>query len=148
MTQKFSSATRAISLAIGAFCVASSALAVPTYGNIISPPSVIFGSGNVNGNFTINTANNVEVAIRAKNRYSGPTLDGSDGTYNVEGGACGLLPCGGATSALKAKWNYEFAVNVRANGTGLDLLAYEVELMVDTDPTSGVAWNTLNVITN
>ena len=148
MTQKFSSAIRAISLAAGAFCLASSALAVPTYGNIVSPPGVIFGSGNVNGNFTINIANNVEVALRAKNRYSGATVDGSDGTYNVEGGACGLLPCGGATSAFRAKWNYEFAVNVRADGTGSDLSAYEIELMVDTDPTSGVVPNTLNVITN
>jgi hypothetical protein len=134
---------------VGALAFASGASAALTYGNIVQPPGVIFGSGNVNGNFTINTDNNVEVALRAKNRYAGNTIDGSDGSYNVEGWACGPLPCGGATSALRAKWNYEYAVNVRPGGTAsstAQLADFIVELMVDIDPTAGTLFNTLNVL--
>jgi hypothetical protein len=140
-----------IALALaGALALVGAASAAPTYGNIAAP-GVYFGSGNVNGNWTINTSNNVEVALRAKNRgLSGATFDGSSGTYFVPHGACisGALACGG-TPGTRAAWNYEFSVNARADGVGsADLVGLNILLEVDTDPTFGFNWVPLNVLTN
>ena len=56
-------------------------------------PEVIFGSGNVNGAFTTNRHDGVEVGLRAKQRH--PPLNdfnsNGDGTYSfAKGDACGV----------------------------------------------------------
>lgn len=125
-------------LALGA---AGAAQATPSYGNIASPPGVFFGSGNVNGNFTIDTSNGVEAALRVKNRGTGATIDGSSGVYHAPFGLCNPLCSGGA----KAAWNYEFSVNT---GT-IDLSNFVVQLRIDTDPGPGTTFTTIaNAYTN
>lgn len=120
---------------------AAPATAVPTYGDIASP-GVFFGSGNVNGNWTIDTdnVNHIEVALRAKDRATLQTIDGSAGAYRANTGICNPT-CSGGT---KAAWNYEFSVN-----TGTDLSNYLVRIRVDTDPGAGQSWTSwVDVLTN
>ena len=144
MKAHFSRIQRILMVAIGAFALAGSAMATATYGDI-GAPGVYFGSGNVNGNWTINTDNNVEVALRAKDRGTLATIDGSSGVYTTFTGLCNPV-CGGSN---KARWNYEFSVNVRADGTGAaDLLGFVVQMEVDTDASAGFNWVVLNVLSN
>lgn len=120
-------------------CLASGANAAASYGDIAAP-GVYFGTGNVNGNWTIETNNNVEVALRAKNRATLATIDGSSGIYHSGQGLVG---------GNKALWNYEFSVNLRADGTGTrDFSNVFVELLVDTDPGLGTTFTALSVETN
>lgn len=131
-------------------CLAGSAFAAASYGNIAAP-GVYFGSGNVNGNWTIETSNNVEVALRAKDRTTLQTIDGSSGVYHVGQGVCGVSNPTGlcTTGGNKAIWNYEFSVNLRADGTGTtDFTNVFVELLVDTDPGVGTMFTQLLVEQN
>src|SRR6185295_6114079 len=99
--------------AAGAISAAPSlALAAPSYGGVASVggndggpnnnDGIYFGSGNVDGNFTIDTSNGVEVALRAKNRATQQTIDGSSGVYRAEAGFCTEALCG---AGPKARWN-------------------------------------------
>ena len=55
----------------------AAAVAVASFGahadlfdqNVVSPPGVFFGSGNTNGGFTTETANELELALRGKLRH-------------------------------------------------------------------------------
>ena len=62
----FASIIRATAVGASALALSSAALAAATYGNIGAVPGVYFGSGNLNGNWTIDTSNNIEVALRIK----------------------------------------------------------------------------------
>jgi len=104
----------------------SGAWAVTTYGDIATP-GVYFGTGNSNGNWTISTESGVELALRAKNRQTLATIDGSSGTYFAETGLC--LTC---TGAPKAMWSYEFSVN-SGNVSGLTY-----RLGIDHDPSAAI----------
>jgi hypothetical protein len=135
----------ASSVALG---VSGAAIAAPatSYGNIVSPPGVYFGSGNVNGNWTIGTdsTNGVEVALRAKNRATLATINGSSGIYSSAQGLCNPV----CTGSSKAMWNYELSVNTQAGGGHLTLSDVIVQMMVDIDPTAGTNFVTLNALTN
>ena len=86
------------SLALAAIAVCSfGAQAAATYGDIAAP-GVYFGSGNLNGNWTIDTSNNIEVALRVKDRGTLATLDGSSGVYTTFTGLCNPV-CGGSSKA-------------------------------------------------
>ena len=134
----------AASTLIGA---AASSVAVPvsSYGNI-GAPGVYFGSGNVNGNWTVgtDTTSTVEVALRAKNRATGATINGSSGIYATTEGLCNPV----CTGSAKAMWNYELSVNLRAGGGLQSFFDVFVELSVDTDSSAGTSFNVLNVLTN
>lgn len=118
-------------LAFAAIVVSSAAISAETYGSINVPPGVYFGAGNPNGNFNISTGNNLELALRAKNRTPvGPVLiDGSTGVYSVPAGFCNV-GCG----TPKAKWNYEFSIHTL---DGSALTGYSFLLGVDHDATAG-----------
>lgn len=105
-----------------------------TYGNISTP--VIFGGGNVNGNFTITTFNNLELALRAKN-YGGDTIDGSSGIYHTGPGTSPL-------NANRAVWNYEFAISSAGNAP---LSKYIFRLGVDHDAGLGTNFTYVDPLT-
>lgn len=134
-------------VASAALGFSGSALAAPSYGDI-NAPGVYFGSGNVNGNWTIDTSNGIEVALRAKNRATGATLDGSSGVYSSAQGLCNPACTGGP----KAMWNYEFSVNTQpgnsGSSNGSDLLGLFVLLGVDIDPGLGTDFHFFNVFAN
>ena len=125
-----------------AVVASSSALSAETYGSVVTPPGVYFGAGNPNGNFNIFTGNNLELALRAKNRTPvGPVLiDGSSGVYSVPGGFC-LSGCG----SPKAKWNYEFSIHTT---DGSNLSNYSFMLGVDHDASAGTAFSYVDPLTH
>lgn len=129
-----------------ALAAAGAVQAVPDYGDIVGVTNdadgVYFGTGNVNGNWTIDTANGIEVALRAKNRSTLATIDGSSGIYHANPGLAV------APGAPKAAWNYEFSVNTQAGGGGAVLNDFIVELGVDTDPGLGMVFTFLDVLNN
>jgi hypothetical protein len=96
-------------------------------------PAVIFGTGNGNGSWTIDTENGVQAALRAKVRKQGIYNSKGDGTYGFSTGTC-------PDSSTLAVWNYEFAVNVGDSAIGGNRTLNDVKicLWIDTDPTQGV----------
>ena len=111
---------------LAALALASvSAQASTSYGNVAAP-GVYFGGGNVNGNWTIDTTNGIELGLRAKT-YQGATLDGSSGTYFADAGASPVR-------SDRAAWNYEFSVNIGAHSFDEGL---RFELSVDHDRSAG-----------
>lgn len=130
-----------------AFALVGTAIAAPvsSYGNIAAP-GVYFGTGNVNGDWTVgtDTTSNVEVALRAKDRGTGATIDGSSGIYSTFQGLCNPV-CGGGP---KARWNYEFSINTQAGGGTLDLTNVIVVLGVDTNSSAATTFTYLDVLSN
>ena len=122
---------------------ATAAHAVASYGLLDNPPGVFFGTGNQGtGNWTIETANNVQIGLRAKDRATLATIDGSSGVYHANIGLCNPVCCG----APNAAWNYEWSVNT---GTGNNLSNFVVQLRIDTDPGTGTSFVTIgNAFTN
>ncbi|MEO7008501.1 MAG: PEP-CTERM sorting domain-containing protein [Caldimonas sp.] len=145
----YSSFKGLVLVASAAIGFTGSALAAPSYGNI-NAPGVYFGSGNVNGNWTIDTGSSgIEVALRAKNRATGASLDGSSGVYSSAQGLCNPVCSGGS----KAMWNYEFSVNTQpgnslASNGGPVLSGLFAVLSVDTDAGLGTNFQFLDVFTN
>lgn len=91
-------------------------------------PDILFGSGNGNGAFTVNTQNNVELGLRAKLRGLGVYNSNGDGSYTFQAGS----PSG---------WNFEWSINTAVNGTAgyyLDDLTYV--LSIDNDPSAGISY--------
>ena len=107
-------------------------------------PEVLFGSGNLNGSFTTNRQNGVELAIRGKLRFDANNQaqnifnSNSDGTYTFDAGAApagfGFMPNAQSTPV----WSFEWSVNSDFDGSsGFDLDDLTYELGIDFDP--GVA---------
>jgi hypothetical protein len=113
------------------------AQALTSYGNIVEPPGVIFGTGNVNGNFTINTSNNIELALRAKTR-GGATIDGSSGIYQV-------VPGSDPTNVNRASWNYEFSIDTL--GANAKVSDYNFRIGVDHDPSAATSFSFVDAAT-
>jgi hypothetical protein len=129
--------------AASALTLSSAAMATASYGDIASP-GVYFGTGNVNGNWTIDTANGVEVALRVKDRATLATVDGSSGVYQVNPGPCSGVLCG----STKAAWNYEFSVNTHGGGGVLDLTQVFFLLELDQNPGVGTSFVAINSLAN
>ena len=122
-----------IAVAAGAALCANTAFAVPLYDQNITP-DVIFGSGNANGAWTVETDNNVEVGLRAKVRGANVFNSNGDGSYNHDSGF---------SSGTAAKWNFEFSVNQNADGASNPGRLFDdvsVMMAIDTDPSAGISW--------
>ena len=120
-------------------------------------PDVIFGNGNDNGSFTVDTANGVELGLRAKVRFD--DLNQPDNVFNYDGvqtysfdpGVPGGSGFGFAPNSLStASWNFEWSINsdvagpsdgpadgapTTAPNRALSGLTYE--LKIDFDPGAG-----------
>ena len=133
-----------------AFCMAAvagtaSAAPVVSYGNAGAFSPIYFGSGNSDGQWAIGTDNNVSAMLRFKNRATLGLIDSADGTAEIGQGYCNPT----CTGSPKAKWNYEFLINTRADGTGTRGLTNTfVDLLVDTDPTVGTSFSVINLFAN
>jgi hypothetical protein len=89
-------------------------------------PDIIFGSGNANGFFVVDSSNNVEVGLRAKIPYTGTYNSDGAGTYSFDSGV---------------NWNFEFSVNTDVDGTSNNKLGdYSIIMDVDLDGGLGQAW--------
>lgn len=104
-------------------------------------PDVIFGSGNINGSFTTDTAGGVELGLRGKLRFDSSNQpqnvfnSGGDGTYFFTAGAAPTGFSWQPGSLTTPIWNFEFTVNTDVDGTGgLKLDDFTYELGLDFDP--------------
>lgn len=101
--------------------------------------NVIFGSGNLNGGFTIEQANGVELGLRGKLRHNAAgnaenTFNSNgDGTYSFD---AGVAPTQAAPTAV---WSFEWSINSNFDGNGGNLDDYTYILGLDTDPTAAVS---------
>jgi PEP-CTERM motif len=95
--------------------------------------TVIFGSGNANGGFTVDRANNVELGLRAKVRFPTP-----DNVFNSNGDGTYSHLAGAGPAADLARWNFEWSINSDLPGTsGRKLNALTYLLSMDFDPGLG-----------
>lgn len=102
-------------------------------------PDIIFGTGNANGSFTIGSTNNVEVGLRAKQRFPAANIFNYDGvdTYSFSAGES-------APSSGRPLWNFEWSVNSDVSGTsGTNLSDLVYQLKLDTDPGAGTSFTTV-----
>jgi hypothetical protein len=92
--------------------------------------NIIYGSGNPNGNFTVDTsAGGLELGLRAKQRSGLVTGDNGNGSYNQ---------AAGISSGTRAKWNFEFSIFTGNDSTALGLFTYK--LGIDYNPGVGTSF--------
>ncbi|WP_182865868.1 PEP-CTERM sorting domain-containing protein [Stieleria mannarensis] len=117
--------------------------------------NVIFGSGNLNGSWTIDQNNGVELGLRAKVRFDDNNQpqnifnSNGAGVYTFDPGqpspGFGFAP----NSSSSAKWNFEWSINsdyLASSGSNLSDLNYLLE--IDFDPSIGTnfqAFDPINV---
>lgn len=101
------------------------------------PITAIFGSGNPNGGWTVNTAGDIQIGLRAKGRndtiYAGTTPNNAAGTYTF-----------GTFGGARGPFNYEFSINSDTMDPAVPLSAYEFYFSADGDPSAGVSYTTVN----
>lgn len=131
-------------------CTCLMALAAPAAAAIEYDQNVtnetIWGSGNVNGSFTTDRANGVELGLRAKLRHNATgqpenTFNSNgDGTYSF---APGVAP---TQSSPTAVWSFEWSINSNYDATttrNLNDLTYQLS-MTSTTGASIVAFDPIN----
>jgi len=122
--------------------VAPSAVAAIAYDQNVTP-DVIFGAGNANGAFTVDTTDDgkIEVGLRAKLRFDASNQaqnifnSNGDGTYTFDPGpppAGGFGFCSGCPTT--PIWNLEWTVNVDVSSGTDPLTDYTYEVGIDFDP--------------
>lgn len=101
--------------------------------------SVIYGSGNANGDWTLDRNNGIELGLRAKLRKVANIDPGQSSIYN-------------ASTGLKdsfAKWNFDFSINSDFDGsTGLNVGELNYALFLDTDASQGINFISYNPVTS
>lgn len=130
----------AIALATVASAGANAALAYDQ--NVTN--NVIMGSGIGNGGFTVDTANGIEVGLRARERYSlandtptGITGSQGNGKYNQNAGE----PAGFLLTN-RARWNFDWSINTGNSAVN----AYTYRLGMDFDASFGTNYQTFDLI--
>lgn len=138
--------TFAVTLALAAVAFASTAHAGPVFDANLQH-GVIFGSGNGNGGFTVDSNNGLELAMRAKLRHdaTGQPQDifnsNGNGTYSF---AAGVAP---TQSGQTAVWSVEWSINTNTSGTtGQQLNDYTYAFGFDTDPSLGTNYTIVDLI--
>lgn len=115
-------------------------------------PDVIFGSGNDNGGFTLNSQNGIELGLRAKLRFDDTNQPAN--IFNSNGAGSYLFdntapPSGfgfAPNSPSTAIWNFEWSINSNVDGSGsvLDSLFYT--LSIDFDPSLSTQFLTFDPV--
>ncbi len=109
-------------------------------------PEVIFGSGNANGDFTINQQAGVEIGLRAKIPFNGLVNNNGDGTYSYTLAETDHDNDPGTAN----RWNFDWAINTDfddPNNSGDDINDYTYELGLDSDPGLGTDFLVFDPIT-
>jgi len=137
---------------LGAVCaysltiISSTASAALLYDQNVTP-EVIFGSGNINGSFTVDQSNNAELGLRAKLRYDATGQpqnifnSNGDGTYSFD---AGVAPTQSSPTAI---WSFEWSINSDLSGSaGRNLDALTYVLGIDSNPGVAQTWSTFDPI--
>lgn len=117
-------------LATGALSLSAPAWAAIAFDQNVTP-DIIFGTGNGNGSFAVDTGSHVELGLRAKVQYQGIYNSNGLGTYTFNAGT---------------SWNIEWSVNSSVDGAGVNLDKRTYRLSMDTDPGAGQIWASLDPI--
>lgn len=135
-------------ITISLLVASASLLALNAHAAIVAntdvTPDVIFGSGNANGSFAVDTQNDVELGLRAKQRFPADNIfpNGGTTTYTFEPGNGP-----GNADLNRPLWNFEWSVNTNVDGGGGASLAdYSYLLSIDTDPSVGTSYVTLDPV--
>jgi hypothetical protein len=135
----------AIMLALG-LSHAGSASAVIAYDQNVTN-NAIFGTGNGNGSYTVDTDNNVELGLRGKLRHNASGFpedtfnSNSDGTYNF---SAGVAPTQTSPTAV---WSFEWSINSDQSGVGGKFLSdFTYLLGLDSDPTLGTSFASFDLM--
>jgi hypothetical protein len=96
-------------------------------------PDILFGAGNLNGNFSTNdpTTSNIEIGLRAKQRFPAANIfnNNFNGTYSFGTG----IGVGG--QAGRPLWNFEWSINTDVSGLGgIDIKDLTYQIRIDYDP--------------
>jgi hypothetical protein len=136
-----------LTIAMLALAMSFSAHATPTTMNFEATVTshVIAGSGIGNGDFTTDTQNNIELGLRARERYSlannqptNVTGFNADGTFVQNAGT----PSTGS-GAGRARWNFDWSININVGGVEANaqsLNSFTYLLGLDTDPGVGMTF--------
>ena len=125
---------KSLAIKLSALAIAAAASvgahAVVLYGQNVTG-NVIYGTGNPNGNFAVETgASGLEVGLRAKQRFGLVTGDNdNNGTYNQDAGF---------SSGTRAKWNFEFSIFT--GNDEISLGRYTYKLGIDYNPGVGTTF--------
>lgn len=95
--------------------------------------NIIYGSGNPNGNFTVDNASGIELGLRAKERFGTFTGSQGNGTYNMPTGF---------SSSTRAYWNFDWSIYTGTAPIG----AYTYRLGMDFDKGIGTNFQTFDPI--
>lgn len=110
--------------------------------NVGVTPTFFNGTGNTNAGFAVDTANGIELGLRAQTRYPAPD-DSPGGIMHQGNGVYGAFATGNfGPGGVRASWNFNWSINI---GTGpLDALTYV--LGIDYDPSNGTNFLTFDPI--
>jgi hypothetical protein len=97
--------------------------------------TAIYGSGNPDGNWTkdVNASSGVSVSLRGKDRATGSVASTSPGVWTF---STGLIPPNNNRSYDTLDFSF--------SSGQVPLTAYDYYLQIDTDPSSGVSYMTIN----
>ena len=108
--------------------------------------NAIFGSGNINGGFTVETLGGVEVGLRARERHNLATNSPSSVTGSQGNGTyiqnAGEPPGFISPTQNRARWNFDWSINT---GTA-NVSAYTYRLGMDFDPSAGTNFQMFDLI--
>lgn len=110
--------------------------------------NVIAGSGIANGGFTVDRSNNMEIGLRARERYdlasNSPTnVTGSNGDGSYQQNA-GHPP---ALTNTRARWNFDWSINTDLSGTsGRKIEGLVYKLGMDFDAGVGTNFQEFDLI--
>ncbi|WP_245759571.1 VPLPA-CTERM sorting domain-containing protein [Poseidonocella sedimentorum] len=97
-------------------------------------PDIIWGSGNVNRGFTVETTGSLELGIRAKQRFPASDAIGVGIVQDVAGNY--LFDSSTSTApAGRAMWSFDWSVNTNVDGVGGNLNMFTYLIEFDTDAT-------------
>jgi len=118
-------------------------------------PDILFGSGNINGSFTVDRVDGVELGLRGKLRFDennapqNEFMSNGDGTYTFAAGSpTAPPPLPGWAGATTPFWSFEWSVNTDYDdSTAAKLSDYTYELGMDFDPSLDTDYLTFDHIT-
>ncbi len=138
-------------LAAAAVVLTATAHAAITFDANVNP-GVIFGNGNANGSFTVDSSSSgVELGLRGKLRHNPSSMppgnpanifnSNGDGTYSF------VAQQAAGQSATTGVWSVEYAINTNTSGTnGLFLSSLTYAFGIDIDPSQGTSFALIDVI--
>ncbi|MEM9248817.1 MAG: VPLPA-CTERM sorting domain-containing protein [Pseudomonadota bacterium] len=112
--------------------VVATVTAAPALASTITP-HIIFGSGNANRGFTVATEGDIEIGLRAKQRFTAPNDEIGVGIVQDSSGNYLFDSTGQVVPADRSVWNYDWSINTDTADGSMTLADYAFLIEVDFD---------------